>query len=197
MLFAGSTRQNQSPGLEPRFVRAWIEALRTSGRPELAGLAVLVRPHPTNEEMWRDADLGGLDGVVVWRREHGLPLAEQDRADYFDSLHHSAAVVAINSTALLEAAIVDRPAHTVALPEFRSLQHDLLHYHYLLPAHGGFLREAGTLAEHVELLAQDIADPAATASLRRGFVASFIRPHGVESPATPRLVAELERLAGR
>lgn len=197
VLFAGSTRQNQSPGLEPRFVCAWIEALRGSGRPELVDLAVLVRPHPTNEEMWRDVDLGELDGVVVWRREHGLPLAEPDRAEYFDSLRHSAAVVAINSTALLEAAIVDRPAHSVALPQFRSLQHDLLHYHYLLPAHGGFVREAGTLAEHVELLAQDIADPAATASRRRDFVASFIRPYGVESAATPRLVAELERLAGR
>ncbi len=197
LLFAGTTRQNEDPGLEPRFVRAWLEAIRESGRPELAGAGVLVRPHPTNEEAWRDIDLSGLGDVVVWLREHGLPLSERDRAEYFDALHHSAAVVAINSTALLEATILDRPAHTVALPEFRPLQHDLLHYHYLLPENGGFLREARTLSEHVELLADDLADPARGAAERRRFVETFIRPFGRDEAATPRLVAELERLRAR
>ena len=30
ILFAGSTKQAETPELEPRFVRAWIEALRAS-----------------------------------------------------------------------------------------------------------------------------------------------------------------------
>lgn len=196
ILFAGSTRQGQTPGLEPDFVRAWVEALRSSGAPELAEAAILVRPHPTNEEAWRHADLGDPENVAVWLRERGLPVTDDDRAEYFDSLYHASAVVAINSTALLEATILDRPAHTVALPEFRALQHDLLHYHYMLPANGGFLREAQTLEEHLRLLAEDVASPARFAEQRRSFVASFIRPHGLDRPATPRLVAEIETLAG-
>ena len=195
ILFAGSTKQNEAPELEPRFVRGWIEALRSSGRPELAEAAILVRPHPTNDEAWRRADLGDLAHVAVWLREHGLPVTEDDRAEYFDALHHASAVVAINSTALIEATILDRPAHSVALPEFRALQHDLLHYHYLLPAHGGFLREARTLEEHVQLLAEDLESPERFAEQRARFVGSFIRPYGVEEPSTRRLVAELERLA--
>jgi hypothetical protein len=195
LLFAGTTRQSEEPGLEPRFVRAWIEALRSSGRPELESAGILVRPHPTNAEAWRDVDLDGDGAVAIWRREHDLPIRAEDRAEYFDALHHASAVVAINSTALLEAAILGRPAHTVALPEFRALQRDLLHYHYLLPEQGGFLREARSLAEHVELLAADLADPESGAAQRRGFVASFIRPGGLDRAATPRLVAEIERLA--
>ena len=196
ILFAGSTKQDQAAGLEPRLVRDWVGALRSSGRPEVADAAILVRPHPTNEEAWREADLSDLPDVSVWLRERGLPVADEDRAEYFDALHHASAVVAINSTALLEATILDRPAHTVALPELRSLQRDLLHYHYLLPANGGFLREAQTLEEHAQLLADDIASPEAFADRRRRFVGSFIRPHGLEEASTPRLVAEIERLAG-
>lgn len=195
LLFAGSTKQNQAPELEPRFVRAWVDALRASGRPELAAAPILVRPHPTNGEAWRQASLDGHENVAVWLRPRELPVAEADRADYFDALHHSAAVVAINSTALIEATILDRPAHTVALPEFRALQRDLIHYHYLLPERGGFLREAGSLEEHVRLLAEDVGDPGRGAERRRAFVASFIRPFGLDQSATPRLVAELERIS--
>ena len=195
VLFAGSTKQDRSPELEPRFVHSWIEALRSSGRRELVEAAILVRPHPSNDEAWRRADLGGLEHTAVWLRERGLPVTEDDRAEYFDSLHHAAAVVAINSTALIEATILDRPAHSVALPEFRSLQHDLLHYHYLLPSNGGFLREARTLDEHVRLLAEDVEHPERFAERRRDFVRSFIRPQGLEQASTPLLVAELERLA--
>ena len=197
ILFAGTTRQDQEPALEPGFVRAWIAALRASGVPALEAAAILVRPHPTNEAAWRGVELAGLGAVAVWHREHGLPVAEDDRSEYFDALHHAAAVVAINSTALVEATILDRPAHTVALPEFRSLQHDLIHYGYLLPSQGGFLREAQTLAEHVRLLAEDLDYPGRFADRRRQFVEAFIRPQGLDRPATPVLVEAIERLARR
>jgi hypothetical protein len=65
----------------------------------------------------------------------------------------------------------------------------------MLPANGGFLREARTLEEHVQLLAEDLESPERLADRRRDFVGSFIRPFGLEQPSTPRLVAELERLA--
>lgn len=195
ILFAGSTRQRQTEALEPSFVRNWIEALRASGRPEIAGAGVLVRPHPTNAEAWASFDTTGLGPVTVWIRDRGLPVTDDDRAEYFEALHHAVAVVAINSTTLIEATILDTPAHTVALPEFRELQGDLLHYGYLLPENGGPLVEARTLDEHVRLLADDVADPGRNAPRRRAFVESFIRPFGLDQPATPRLVAFLERLA--
>lgn len=188
ILFAGSTKQAQSTELEPDFVRHWAAAIRSS---ELADAAILVRPHPTNAASWRGVE---LDDVVVWHREEGLPIDEAARAEYYDSLYYAAAVVAINSTALIEAAILNRPAHAVALPEFRALQHDLLHYRYLLPENGGFLQEAPTLADHVRLLAEDMRRPERLEAERLRFVKSFIRPFGLDVPATPRLVSELAGL---
>ena len=45
------------------------------------------------------------------------PLNPDAKADYFDSLYHSHAVVGLVTSAFLEAAIVGRPVHTLLLPE--------------------------------------------------------------------------------
>ena len=75
------------------------------------------------------------------------------------------------------------------------MQGALLHYHYLLPVNGGFLREATSYGEHVRLLANDLHDPEPTLARQRAFVEHFIRPPGGAESATDALVAELERVA--
>lgn len=192
VLFVGSTKQNAAPGAEPMFVRRWVAALRESADERVRGLAVLVRPHPTNGEAWVDVE---LDDVTVWHPDRPLPVRPDDRADYFDSIFHCAAVVGINSSAMLEAAIVGRPVHTVALPEFRDLQRELLHFHYLLQENGGFLREASSFEEHARLLAADLADFGAGREQQLRFVESFVRPHGLDVAAAPRLMDAIEEAA--
>ena len=194
VLFAGSTRQSLAPGAEAAFVRELVEALRASDDPHLRDVAVLVRPHPTTQADWEGAGLETLPFVRVWRRVRPLPVGDEERDEYFDGIFHAAAVTAINSSAMIEAAIVGRPVHTVALPEFRALQRALRHYHYLLPINGGFLREALSIEEHLRLLANDLRDPEPTLERQRAFVEAFVRPpHG--GNATDRMLAELESLA--
>ena len=77
----------------------------------------------------------------------------ESRADYFDSLYHAAAVVGLNTSALVEAAIVDRPVFTMLLPEFRENQEGTFHFHHLLTVGDGFLNVARSLDEHVAQLA--------------------------------------------
>ncbi|MEA2150687.1 MAG: hypothetical protein QOD69_2517 [Solirubrobacteraceae bacterium] len=192
VLFVGSTKQQRAPQEEIASVRTWVTALRGSDDPELAGVAVLVRPHPTLMAPWAEADLGDLGDVVVWRRDTPLPVKTGDRAAYYDALHHAAAVVGMNSSAMIEAAIIGRPVHTAPLPEWRALQDPYLHFRYLRVAHGGFLREAPTLEEHLRLLAADLRDPAEAQALNRRFVEHFIRPHGTDRPALDHLVATIE-----
>ena len=68
------------------------------------------------------------------------------KEDYFESLHYSAAVVGLNTSAFLEAAIVDRPVHTILAPEFSDNQQGTLHFHYLLNVGGGVLRTSTSFA---------------------------------------------------
>jgi hypothetical protein len=173
---------------EAAFVRQWIDAVRRSPDPRVREAAILVRPHPQRAEDWDSADwMRGLPGVSRWG---GDPLDDESRADYYDSMHHSAAVVGLNTSALVEAAILDRPVYTVLTPAFRDNQEGTFHFHYLLTIGSGFLRATRDLDAHARSLAGAFDG---SPSGNRQFVEAFIRPHG--RPATDVFVEAVERLA--
>jgi hypothetical protein len=192
VIFVGSTASISAPDAELQFVRRWIAALRAV--PALATVSVLVRPHPFNARHWSGADVADLPNVAVYPH-WANPVNEADRQDYFDSLHHSEAVVGINTTAMIEAAIVGRTVHTVLAEEFKDTQGGTLHFRYLLAENGGFLRVAANLPEHARQLAATLASPDVGRDACARFVKAFVRPRGLDLPATPVLVEALERLA--
>ena len=112
---------------------------------------------------------------------------------FYDSLAHSAAVVGINTTAMIEAAVVGKSVLTVLAPEFG--QESTLHFHYLLEENGGFLHVASSLDEHAEQLGRVLEDRVEDAEQRRRFVESFVRPHGLDRRATPIFADAVEELA--
>jgi hypothetical protein len=175
---------------EAAFVRRWIEALRASGHADLRDCSILVRPHPQRMPEWRGLDLHRLPGVTLWGSN---PIDAQARADYFDSLYYSRAVVGLNTSALIEAAIVDRPVHTILDPEYWQNQSGTLHFQYLTDPEFGFLRVAATLDEHLEQLARAMKYGRAPENGR--FVERFVRPGGRDVRATARFVDALEDAA--
>jgi len=195
VLYTGSSIFIARAEVEVPFVRRWIEALRRSADPAIRDLAVLVRPHPYNGRAWPSDALADLPGVTVWPRGGFDPADERQRAGFYDSLFHASAIVGINTSAMIEAAIVGRPVLSIETPEFAGTQEGTLHYRYLLPENGGFLRVSSNVDDHLRQLADVLERPeAARAELAR-FVGQFIRPHGVDRPATPILVDALERYA--
>ena len=104
----------------------------------------------------------------------------------------------VNTSGLIEAAIVGRPVHTMLVDRYRGTQVATRHFRYLLPKNGGMLRVARNFDEHVEELARSLVeDPEVSAAHNRPFVESFVRPHGIGRPATPILVDAIEALAAR
>jgi hypothetical protein len=192
VLFVGSTASISAPEAELHFVRRWIGALRAESR--LADVGILVRPHPYNSTHWMDADFSDLPNVAVYPRGAN-PVNEADRQDYFDSLFHSDAVVGVNTTAMIEAAIVGKTVHSVLAPEFQDTQGGTLHFRYLLAENGGFLRVARSLEEHARQVTETVQAPAIGHAACAQFVERFVRPHGRDVPATPLIVEALEKLA--
>ena len=177
---------------EVAFVRSWIAALRT--HPATARLPVLVRPHPYNRAAWETTDLLVLEDVAVWPNRAYNPVEEDSRNGFFDSLYHSAAVVGINTSAMIEAAILGRPVLSMQTQEFAGTQEGTLHFHYLLPENGGFLRVASTLDEHIEQLTDVLSRQDEVCAETVRFVSSFIRPHGLGVPCTPLIADAIEAL---
>jgi hypothetical protein len=172
------------------FVREWLGRLRADGG-VLGRIGVVVRPHPQNARQWEGVRLDDLGPSVVWPLGGAQPDAGDARADFFDSLAHSSAVVGVNTSALIEAAIVGKPVLTVVSDRFRGTQEGTLHFHYLLHERGGFLHVARDLDEHVRQLELALAGGAERADR---FVDAFVRPLGRDRAAAPLLADAIEAL---
>jgi hypothetical protein len=134
----------------------------------------------------------------MWPRGgNEMPVDDAARADFFDSIHHCEVVVGLNTSAMIEAAIVDRPVLALLVPEFAESQAGTFHFDYLLSVGDGLLRLAGSLDEHLGQLEEALAaGPQQATERNRRFVESFVRPHGLDRPATPLVVDAIESLAG-
>jgi hypothetical protein len=174
---------------EASFVRTWAGAVR--GDRCLSRYGLLVRPHPANAEPWAEAHLGGIANAAVWAEP---PKVQADPALY-DSLYHAAAVVGLNTSAMIEAGILGKSVHTIQTSEFAGGQEQTLHFHYLLARNGGLVEVAGDLAQHLGQLAEGLKDPEAGRLRSRRFIEGFVRPRGIDLPVAPIMVDEIERAA--
>jgi hypothetical protein len=195
VLYVGSSPNIAPPAREIPYVRRWIAALRESGDPVLEQLGVLVRPHPYNVEEWSAVDLGNAGGVVAPLRRPEMPMSTADDALYYDSIHFAAAVVGINTTAMVESFIQRRPVLTIRAPEFRETQEGTLHFRELLSAGGGALQVASTSDEHLGQLRAAVEQPERHRDAIESFLLTFVRPHGLDRPATPILADAIAELA--
>lgn len=173
---------------EAPFVADWVARVRASASPHLREASILIRPHPSRRQEWDDLDLSGQQHVVVWGRS---PIDAAGRDDYFDSLYHSAAVVGLNTSAFIEAGIAGRPVFTILLPEWHENQLGTAHFKYLFEAGGGLLTSARTFDDHLAQVDEALQHPSTEV---RPFVRSFVRPHGLDVPATPIFAREVEAM---
>jgi FkbM family methyltransferase len=189
---------------ELAFVRRWLARLRADDNPSLREANVIIRPHPdiqllddpAAEEETRWPTLPSVKAYVARPLEdpRAIVLRTADRRHgLFECIYHSAAVVGLNTTAELEAAIVGRPVFTVlAGAQDASGQAGTLHFRYLLQEQGGFVRVGGTLDEHAAQLAGELEAPSDSRPLR-DFAQAFLRPLGWDVPVAPALAEAIER----
>lgn len=188
------------------FIREWIGAIRGASDPRLRGCNLLVRPHP---DVKPEAEEGPVE-AVRWKALEGKGVVTRPFDDaraivlrthyrkaqgFFDALHHSAAVVGLNTSAALEAAVAGRPVFTILAGGAADGQASTLHFRYLLESEGGCVTLASTLDEHRAQLAAALADPGRQDRLR-AFATSFLRPAGWSIPASRVLADALEAVYG-
>ncbi len=190
------TYLGSSPAIAPRegeFVKRWVEGIRGCDDPFVREANILVRAHPRNVEAWK-----GENHLKAFERlyfDEPSPNNFFDTQNLYNALYYCGAVVGLNTSAMLEAAILHRPVHTVADDSVRQGHEGTVHFEYLTKAGGGLLYQADSFPEHFKLLAKSIANPVRTSDSRAvSFERAFIDDGSRHSP-TDRLVSEFEELA--
>ena len=195
-------------GEERRFVERWITELRASSDPALAQSGIIVRPHPTGVKEYHLESRTVLRWPKPAREKASVskpftdpraavmtsPLQNADQV-LFDTVYHSAAVVGLNTSAEIEAAIVGRPVFTILDPGAEG-QKGTLHFHYLLREHGGHVTLAETFDEHRRQLSEALAGHDNRAA-REAFVRDFLRPTGLDRPVSPLVADAIESMGVR
>ena len=187
-----------SPAIAPNegeFVANWLEKLRSQNDELLAGASVLVRSHPRNLEAWKATDGITRHAHVAFQEPDSTNLFEGQ--GLYDLLHHCHAAIGLNTSAMLEAAILRKPVHTIKTEETANGHEGTVHFAYLNEAGGGLLYTAETFPEHFALLKPCLArkhgepDPKAV-SFAREFIDA-----GLEGPlaSVTALTDEVEQLA--
>lgn len=181
VLFLGSSRFIAEN--EPPVVLRWAEAIRRSSDPQVRDIGILIRPHPQNYGAWANVDLSHLGNVVVFPRggSNHNPVSREAKSEYFDTMYHCSAVVGVNTSGMIEAAILGKAVHTVLFDEMAATQEGTLHFHHLSDAEDGMLRVAPDLDAHVRMLGESLRDPAADIARSKAFVERFVWPKDLRS----------------
>lgn len=178
---------------EVTVVRRWLAAVRQSSDELVRTANVLVRPHPSHGEQWRDIRLEEGSPVAIWPRLGAAPIEEEGKRGYFDSLFHAATIVGVNTSGFLEAAILGRRTLVLQTPELTATQDGTLHFRYLVE--GGLLSCTSDVDRHLSELGSAMRAGAREDAELKAFVQNFLRPKGLEQPCLPQLVEALTRLA--
>ena len=180
---------------EGQFFDRFLRAMRQSADPRLRDAGVIVRPHPLNIQQWMAFDFTGLGHVTVFPNRSGVEaFSEAFRNDFYDSLHHAAAAVGVNTSAMIEAGIVGRPVFTVLAPEFRHSQEGTIHFKHLTSEGGGVAHVSSGIVEVLDAIGHALSNPAEYEARARRYVEAFVRPNGFDTPASEHLQAAIEAL---
>jgi hypothetical protein len=154
--------------------------------PELCNLTLLVRPHPQNLAHWENYKSKHAN-VVVWSKDLNIMNPSMTIQDFYHSLLYSHCVLGINTSAFIEAAIVDKPCIAIAASQYEFTQMGIPHFKHLLDA--DFLELPRGIDETAEVVLRIVKGEDSKKEKRREFVHNFVRPNGLDIPAS-RVIAK-------
>jgi hypothetical protein len=146
----------------------------------------LLRPHPKFSAGWQEA-FTGIRGVTL-----SVSKVLNNDATLFHAMAHSRAVVAANTSAELEAAILDCPVFTIKDKTFVAGQDGTIHFGYLA---GDLAEVANTLDEHLAQLTKEMSGPRQKGR-NETFLKSFLRPMGLKRRASDMTADAIEAVLG-
>lgn len=179
-------------GDEVIFVKEVAKRLKQD--PRTRNINLLVRPHPQNLDPWKHVE-GDAGDFFLWPMDQTSLASLDMNQDYFHSLFYSIGTVGINTSAFIEAAIVDKPCIAITSERYANTQMSIPHFHHLLDA--GFLVVVSSLDEFNRAVSELSIGNDINKRERREFVRDFVRPYGLNVPAIDVIASAIENVAMR
>jgi hypothetical protein len=158
------------------------EALNQTG---LGNICIVVRPHPGHSRIYENWE---EKGIVIYPKRGHLPDSGTAAQEFYDTLYYSSATVAINTSAMAEAAIIGKPVIALLEKKYLATQEEAPHFISLRSS--GALDIAKSPEEAAGIIKSIFAHNYSPKNRKR-LIETYIRPRG---HAGERVVKELEIL---
>ena len=181
---------------ESWLVLALAEALRTADHAQVRRLQLVFKSHPGGSPRNTRA-LPRLTeaGVPIWPAARGRP-DTSDAVDQFgDGLRHASAVIGINTSGMIDAILCDRPCLALIVKRYGPTQSQTTHFRTMQESKALLVTRSVRHAVHTLGRVLDGHDPTATA--RRRFATTYVRPRGIGAPAGEAAAIATELAARR
>jgi hypothetical protein len=184
---------------EIEFVQSLVRRIKSSGDPVLAGCGILIKPYPQDYKKWKKLKfVRKYADVVVLRNDvFGSEETKKNRWGaplLYETLHHAHAVFGLNTSAMIEAAILAKPVFSLLVKQFEEGQSGTVHFHYFRTVGGGLIHLASDVGDLRRRLSECLSRPPVRDEKSLAFVRAFVRPEGLDRPVVPVVVGEIERL---
>lgn len=153
----------------------------------LLPIQIIVRPHPflSAFEDFHFASVKVIPPKGEWlNSERAIQL-------YFDTFHWCDVVFGINTSGLIDAAILDKPALSAKISQYRETQVNTLHFKQLLA--NDVIEMVDSFEGLIRVISNILAGRDKHQEQRARFVKEFIRPKGANVSAGEAAATEIEK----
>ncbi|MDP3661501.1 MAG: hypothetical protein Q8R17_01455 [bacterium] len=185
--YSGKDRRLRD-GHGPSVVEGLRRALDASGDARLARAQILVRPHPMHTDAFRNMN---VRDATVMLMENTLMSAPEDVELLYDTVYHSLCAAAINTTAIIDAVIQDKPGIILNWDEYKTVQGGT-HFKQFMAT--GAVLISHSSEEFSKLVRSLVDGNDLSGADRRAFFNNFIRPRGATRSAGEVAADEIETL---
>lgn len=163
------------------------KALNDSSDLQIKNTQIIVRPHPANYEIYDS--IAQKPGIFILPKKGTLPNTESALQFFSDTLNYSLATAGVNTSAMIDAIIVDRPVIAVVTEKYQKTQSEAQHFRQLMD--GDVLEMANSTEEFVNVLKKLMDGKDSRAEKRQKFVRDFVRPRGLNVSAGEVVAGEI------
>lgn len=186
-------------GSEVELVEKWVNAVRNATDPRIRNARIVVRLHPMNRAPW-EAKLAEIANQAPEERDYTIfpanvlhPTSAEQQAYFLNSVHYADAIVGLNTSAMIEAAIMSKPVLTFKGHGAENSQMKNLHFQHLVRS--GCVRLSDDLPNHVKEIGKVLGETDKVAAACRDFVSRFVRPRGLDKETAKCLAEEIAAFA--
>jgi hypothetical protein len=152
---------------------------------------VVIRPHPLNIGIWHDWKMIGT--AIIPQSSRDIFYSAEAKDLMYESIFHSSCVIGLNTTAMIETAIIGKPCFSIIVDKYSNTQAMSGHFHHLTES--GFMRTCNSMYELTGHITDALQGNDVFREAREAFIASFIRPFGRDVNSSQVMQNVLVKLA--